>query len=245
LPPNDALRAEWQAFSQAVLGSVPQLAQQFNAAWQGFIAAHSDLPLTTLPHSWPQGSDAHAERERQGWIDFMAGLPGGLRRWVLRWQGFVARRHLRMADYRSATGVDWPEFDLLPVPTTLPVNATALADWALFETRLEPMAAKAHSFSVLLPISGPQADANALAQQIDLASRVLRIGKPAHTRFDVKPYWALFRIGQVRLGLDTLLGLGAREPGVAPEFVLGSGHVGAARVALRPKVPDDRMLLEC
>ncbi len=245
LPPNEALRAEWQAFSQAVLGSVPQLAQQFNAAWHGFIAAHSDLTLTTLPNSWPQGSDADAERERQGWIDFMAGLPGGLRRWVLRWQGFVARRHLRMADYRRATGVDWPEFELLPVPTALPVNATALADWALFETRLEPMAAKAHSFSVLLPISGPQADANALAQQIDLASRVLRIAKPAHTRFDVKPYWALFRIGQVRLGLDTLLGLGAREPGVAPEFVLGSGHVGAARVALRPKVPDDRMLLEC
>jgi phage tail-like protein len=251
LPPNEALRADWQAFSQAVLGAVPQLAQQFQAAWQGFVATHADLPITTLPDAWPQKggtdpeADARVDLERQGWIDFMAGLPGSLRRWVQRWQGFVARRHLRMADYRSVTGSTWPEFELLPVPATLPANPAVLADWALFETRLEPMAAKAHSFSVLLPIPGPQADANELAQQVDLATRVLRIAKPAHTRFDVRPYWALFRIGQVRLGLDTLLGLGAREPGVAPALVLGSGHIGAARVAPRPKVPDDRMLLEC
>ena len=134
---------------------------------------------------------------------------------------------------------------MLPAPTLLPTHPVALADWALFETRLEPMAAKAHAFSVLLPIAGPQAEAAALAQQVDLAQRVVNLAKPAHTRFDVRPYWALFRLGQVRLGLDTLLGDGSRDPALAPPLVLGAGHLGAARVAPRGDVPADRLLLEC
>jgi phage tail-like protein len=246
LAPSAALAADWQAFCQSALGVVPQLAQAFDAAWQGFVSSHPGLRLgNTLPANGPTGTDDVALAQQREWREFLASLGGRLRRWVKRWQAFVARRHLRVADYKVDTGLDWPEFELLPVPTTLPANTSALADWFLFETRLEPMAAAAHAFSVLLPIAGPQADAAALAQRIDLATRIVRLEKPAHTRFDVRPYWALFRIGQVRLGWDTLLGDGSREPGLAPAMVLGLGHIGAARVALRPEVPDDRILLEC
>ena len=152
---------------------------------------------------------------------------------------------MRIADYQLASGLDWPQFDLIPAPIVLPSGTGALADWALFETRLEPMAAAAHRFSVLLPTTGPLADAGALAQDIALATRVVRLAKPAHTSFDVRQYWALFRLGQARLGLDSLLGQGSRAPELAPQIVVGAGQVGAGRVASRAVVPADRVLLEC
>ena len=105
------------------------------------------------------------------------------------------------------------------------------------------MAVNAHRFSVLLPSSGPLADAQALARQIDFAQRVVNLEKPAHTTFDVRPYWAMFRIGQARAGLDTLLGIGSRAPELAPQWIIGSGHVGASRVAFGQRPPRDRLLL--
>lgn len=246
LPPSDTLAPIWQGFCQSALGVVPQLAAAFDAAWRRFVElGHAKKLGATMPTRWPRDDEPDADDKRDEWRRFLDTLPGDRRRWVRRWQAFVASRHLRPADYRAATGIDWPEFELLPVPTTLAPDKALLADWHLFETRLEPMAAAAHAFSVLLPIAGPEADLAALQQRVDLATRVVRLAKPAHTRFDVRPYWAMFRIGQVRMGLDTLLGDGSRSAGLAPPMVLGLGHVGASRVALRPDVPADRILLEC
>lgn len=240
--PPQANGSAWNTFCTAELGAVPGLAGAFASAWAAELARRGEA-ARALPSAW---SEFETEAERQAWRDFIATLPATLRRWLARWQAYVARRHLRPADHRSATGSDWPEFALLPPPTTLPDNPVALADWALFETRVEPMATLAHTFSVLLPSSGPLADATTLAQAVDLATRVVALEKPAHTRFDVKPYWALFRLGQVRLGLDTLLGRGGREPGLAPALVLGvAGLLGATRLAPPATVPADRVLLEC
>ena len=88
--------------------------------------------------------------------------------------------------YQRDTGLNWPSFDLIPPHDVLPGSASALEDWALFETRLEPMARAAHRFSILLPTSGPLTEVDALAQEIQLAERVVRLEKPAHTVFDVR-----------------------------------------------------------
>ena len=241
VPPHT--RADlWSSFSTAELGSVPRLAAALQQAWTEFRQSEKAAGLgPALPSHWP--FDA---AQREAWREFIDfALPPSLRRWLARWQGFIARRYVRVEAYQRATGADWPQFDLIPAPVAMPGNASLLADWALFETRLEPMAAAAHRFSVLLPSTGPLADAAALAQDIELATRVVGLAKPAQTSFDVRQYWALFRVGQARLQLDSLLGIGSRGPELSPPIVVGSGHVGAGRLAPRPSAPGDRLLLEC
>ena len=242
-PAESAAQADiWSAFCMTTLGAVPQLATALRSAWQNHLA-----PMTPtgdrgpdLPGFWPVDAE-----QQELWREFLAnGLAPEHKRWLARWQSFIARRYQRANHpaFIAAWG-NWPSFDLLPAPDQMPLNAAALADWTVFETRLVTMAQNAHRFSVLLPSSGPLADAAALAQQIDFAQRVIRLEKPAHTTFDVRPYWAMFRIGQARAGLDTLLGIGSRAPGLAPQLIIGSGHVGASRVAVGQQAPRDRLLL--
>lgn len=249
-PVGDAEAGVWRAFCAAELGAVPQLADALVRRWREFLATltdqergnlDADFSGPDLPRSWP--SDA---TQQAIWRRFVqSALPAELRRWLARWQAFLARRYQRVEAFAAAWGVTWPAFELTPAPDLVPAGVSALADWALFETRLEAMAHAAHRFSVLLPSSGPLADAAQLAQRVDWAQRVVRLEKPAHTVFDVRPYWAMFRIGQARLGLDSLLGQGSRAPELAPQIIVGHGHVGAGRVALQPHAPRARLLLAC
>jgi hypothetical protein len=236
----------WARFSAEALGAVPQLAASLSQKWAAHLAT-LDASQTHglgpgLPRNWPGDADAQAL-----WRDFLTARRLGpeLRRWLTRWQLFLARRYRRMDAYLAAWGAAWPDFALVPPPDVLPSAPDALADWVLFETRLEAMAQAAHQFSVLVPSTGPLAEAGALQRQMEWAAKVVRLAKPAHTTFDVRPYWALFRTGQARLGLDTLLGEGSRAPSLAPQLVAGSGHVGASRVAFAAAVPRDRLLLAC
>ncbi|GJH13040.1 hypothetical protein CBA19CS11_29400 [Caballeronia novacaledonica] len=234
----------WSAFCARELGVVPQLAGALDASWQAYLASLSDTRGMgqDLPLVCPAAS-----AQQVVWQDFMArGLAPDLRRWLGRWQAFLARRYQRADDpaFVAAWG-RWPSFDLVPAPDRLPANAHALLDWTLFETRLEAMARTAHRFSLLLPASGPLADATALARQAGFARRVVDLEKPAHTAFDVRSYWAMFRVGQTRLGRDSLLGVGSRAPELAPQLVIGTGRVGASRVAFERHAPGDRLLLTC
>jgi hypothetical protein len=73
-----------------------------------------------------------------------------------------------------------------------------------------PIAEAAHRFSVLLPVD-PEAPEREQLRMLDVARRVVELEKPAHTSVDVRPYWAAFQLGEARLGVDTLLGAGARR----------------------------------
>lgn len=251
--PDDVPQSVWQGFCEAQLGAVPTLAAELDQAWQERMRRQPDARFPArLPQRWPEPDEAEdptaALALQEAWRTFIAKLSPRLARHLRRWQAFVARRHHGIATWRARTGGqagNWPSFALMAPPTALPTDPVALTDWALFETRLEPMQARAHSFSVLLPISGPGSDIATLQRDMDLVRRVVSLEKPAHTRFDIQPYWTLFRLGQVRLGLDTLLGEGSRDPQLAPSMVLGQGHIGASRTASRRDVPPDRILIEC
>ena len=92
-----------------------------------------------------------------------------------------------------------------------------------------PIQRSAHRFTVLVPTE-PGSDLEAQAEVLAVVSRIVAREKPAHTAFEVRPYWALFRVGSARLGLDTLLDQGSRYvalllgQGVLAEGYLASGH---------------------
>jgi hypothetical protein len=69
-----------------------------------------------------------------------------------------------------------------------------------------------HRFSVLIPEDLPGEEAAMVQKIVDLE-------KPAHTTYDLRRFWDYFLVGQVRLGIDTVLGEDSR---FAP-IILGSG----------------------
>ena len=96
----------------------------------------------------------------------------------------------------------------------------------------------AHKFVVLLPVAASDVNNVAARQaQLLLAQRLIELEKPAHTMFDVKFYWALFRVGAARLGEDTLVGLGSRAPELLTPMILNRGFLSESYLA--PNPPND------
>lgn len=94
------------------------------------------------------------------------------------------------------------------------------------------VAANAHRFTVLVP-------ANLSDDQQAMVDRIVRLEKPAHTAFDLKRYWDLFRVGEARLGLDTRLG----DSHAFGPLEIGAGYL--PEVYLQPPYPfdvDDRIV---
>lgn len=67
------------------------------------------------------------------------------------------------------------------------------------------VAEAAHRFSVLLPYHF-ETEAAVTGDALRMAERIIELEKPAHTWFDIKEYWNMFRVGEARLGLDTQIG---------------------------------------
>lgn len=80
-------------------------------------------------------------------------------------------------------------------------------------------AADAHRFSVLTP-QGMSAEEEAMV------GRIINLEKPAHTDFEVRRFWDAFRIGEIRLGLDTVVGPESRfAPIVVGQHYLADGYL--------------------
>jgi hypothetical protein len=123
----------------------------------------------------------------------------------------------------------------LQPPATLPADGADLLDWFQYQSVVLPMQRKAHRFTVLLPWPTTVSDASGATldhvRLSDLATRVVDVQKPAHTIYDVKFFWAAFRIGDSRLGDDTLLASGSRIPELVEPAVLGRDYIGTTTLA--------------
>jgi phage tail-like protein len=127
---------------------------------------------------------------------------------------FLGHRYPQVGDLRKAWGFTDPatgphSFSEVHLPTELPADRKALADWIEFVSSVLLTERRAHYFTVLVPATIDESEATQAAR-LDLARRVTAAVKPAHTDFNVALYWALFRIGEARVGLDTVLGQGSR-----------------------------------
>lgn len=161
---------------------------------------------------------------------------------VAAWRDFLRRRYPRLADLAAAYQLAGPSavtsYDQVLPPVDLPEREPALTDWFQFQAVCVRSAPAAHRFRVLLPVPAGTAGDTDLrgaaadrASTLDLVRRVVELEKPAHTVFDVKFYWEAFRLGEARLGLDTLVDLGGRSPNLLTDAVLGRSYLGESVLA--------------
>jgi hypothetical protein len=127
-------------------------------------------------------------------------------------------------------------FDV-PFPSDLPRQVQQLIDWYQFQGILL-VAAAAHQFTVYLPLAPADAQStNAQRAKKSLAERIVDLEKPAHATCEVKFYWAFFRVGDARLGEDTVLDQGSRATEMLLPAVLGDTYIGSNY--LRRDLPGD------
>ena len=208
LTPPDTGAQAWIDFMQGELGFIPGAATAERRAWLGYQQrqgrAAQDLPreASSLWAGYLDGAAPDAQRQH--------------------WQDFLARRYRSIEALEQAWRAHWGSFTQVALFDHLPGDGAALADWHDFESLLEPMHAAAHRFIVMLPVPGRlRSDAPAAARRLALASQVLALEKPAHTTFELRYYWAMFRLGQARLGDDTLIDTGSRSSALMAPLVLG------------------------
>ena len=162
------------------------------------------------------------------------------------WRAFLARRYQRVSALNSTYKLSRPlsGFDGVELPAELPADGPALQDWYQFESVVLPMRRTAHRFTVLLPVTTAGRSASDQRAAVDLMRRVVDLEKPAHTVFDVKFYWGLFRLGEARLGEDTLIDRGGRAPDLMTPMTLGQGHLAEGYLAAgHPFDVRDRLVL--
>jgi phage tail-like protein len=155
-----------------------------------------------------------------------------------RWEAFLDRRYSNPSVALDAYGLTGEDTSSMPPPPrALPPNGPALVDWFQFEAVVVPMTQRAHRFTVLVPwpleVADPSGQLLGQEQLSALTTRVVELQQPAHTTFDVKFFWAAFRVGEARIGEDTLLATGSRAPELIAPAVLGGGYLGASELGGR------------
>jgi phage tail-like protein len=145
------------------------------------------------------------------------------------WRATLQRRYPTLDHLNRAWDTTHPTWDTVVLPTMLPVKAGALRDWIHFQSMVLPAQTTAHRFTVLLPQG--TLGMKEREQRLDLIRRVVALEKPAHTAFEVKFYWAFFRLGEARLGEGTIVDLGSRSPELLGPFVVDRHYLGSGYLA--------------
>lgn len=251
LPPDPAHEAEWRDFSDEMLGFVPAAIEE-QQRWQHFLcstyrdtqelpAAYgtwSALDEVPMPQDFPP-----AGVRRSDWQLFQAAGQRFGRSVIAQWHGFLARRYRTISVLNDIHGSNWPQFDEVAYPVALPDSEGLLKDWFEFESKSLGARRAAHRFQVLLPLFPADRDEAQREARRALAQRVVELEKPAHTVFDVQYYWALFLVGNARVGRDTQLDVGSRAPQLASAAILNTMHLGSGYLTTNFPPPGARPVL--
>ena len=199
------LYEQYRLFLEAQYSTIEAL----NAAWG---TSFSTFEQIELPPTRPA-----VTRQAGDWETFLrAGLgftytpvgPEDLQDYRLSLARLYGQIHVLNDAYERTGSNRYTGFDNIPLPARLPDHPRELEDWIEFVSIVVPTLRNAHRFSVLIPTTtGVQSQGSALAERV---RQVVELEKPAHTTFDIKEFWALFRVGEARLGLDTLIDQGSR-----------------------------------
>jgi phage tail-like protein len=143
---------------------------------------------------------------------------------------FLAQQYREPAALSAAWGLiggsQLRSFDEVALPgAAVPSDGPALQDWFSFASSYLPAVRTAHRFTVLVPMSLESSDA-ARADRLAQVTRVVEQERPAHTGYEVRPFWAAFRVGDARVGLETSLAQGSRFVAL----VLGEGRTAQGRL---------------
>jgi phage tail-like protein len=208
-----------QIVDQAARWEPAQGGEALTQRWRDLVgSATAAFPLNDTSELW------------RGFVRDVLGIepPGAID--TALWVQFLASRYGRIDALDAAYGLVGnavhPDFTAVAFPQQLPPDGAALRDWFHFVAVVLPAQRTAHRFTVLLPVPPTDERGPTPEERRAIAERVVELQKPAHTTFDVKFFWAAFRIGEARLAEDTLLGLGSRDPRLHQPMVLGLEHAG-------------------
>ncbi len=201
-----------------------ELLTELAGIWTDAPARIGDLRFWALTPA----DEAHAA-DRRAFIDEWMGLPyADLDAGDTELFRSYLRRKYRSVDalntaYALTGSSRYVSFDAIDLPPEdrLPADGAPLADWIQFATVDVAATRSAHRFTVLVPVD-PSAGPEEQQQLLARVAAVVERERPSHAQFDVQLYWALFRVGTARTGLDTLVGEGSRFT----SLVLGSGFIG-------------------
>jgi hypothetical protein len=232
------LHERYREYLSAFYDSIGDLNEAWGTQYSGF-----DDSSLLLPAVQPSGKTRSAD-----WQRFLRSALGFTYSFVTAadteaYGQFLARQYRTIADLNAAydlTGTDAKtSFSLMALPGSLPAGRQ-LQDWIQFVSMYMPTHRNAHRFTVLVPVTERDSPDMQTAK-LGVAKRVVELEKPAHTAFDVRLYWGMFRAGEARVGLDTILGRGSRSVAL----VLGRDYLAGGHLAyIEPWNTPDRMTIE-
>jgi len=228
--------------------------------WQTFLMSHyagiEDLNRAYVSKGYPRRTEFSEillppDLPSQGaplddWLRWLGvSAQAGQARERKLWQDFLARRYRLVSALNKAYETRWPNFETVSLPTASPTRNLAARDWQLFASVVLGMHRRAHRFTVLLPVPLVHRDnVVALDERRARAERIINLEKPAHTTFEVKFYWAAFRLGEARLGTDTIVDRGSRMLYLTRPMILDQTYLAAGYLASRnpPNLADRQII---
>ena len=203
---SEPLHRRWRDFLASQYPSIGAL----NARWG---TNHADLEELTLSPVEPAAPAIAAD-----WVRFLRAELGFTYAPVNgaaapAYRDFLARRYGDVASlnraYDLTTSGGYASFEQVTLPATLPTGGPRLRDWVQFASVLMPTVERAHRFTVLVATS-VESDPADRGLLVDRVRRVVEQEKPAHTAFEVGEFWSAFRVGEARVGFDSIVDRGSR-----------------------------------